>query len=160
MAHTEAYKNKIKLRDLNIAKLAATGLSQPKIINTMNTEGWNVSKAIVKYALSKDEIKKVIEEERTRLLSLVPQAVKNYERWITRAHGYKDKTDKQIAFQATTKVLESPGLLSGTPSQQINVLMNSGNTIVSPVIEGLLKIFMDSLKQTEVIEANFEPVNP
>jgi len=150
--HTEAYKNKVKLRDLNIAKLSATGMSKPKIVDQMNKDGWDISEHMVKYALSKEEVKEIVERERTRLMSLVPQAVKNYERWVTRAHSYKDKSDKEIAFKATTKVLESPGLLSGTPSQQINILMNSGNAIVSPVIEGLLKIFMDNLKQTEVIE--------
>lgn len=144
---------------MNIAKMAATGLSVPKIKNEMNKIGWTVSEKIITHAMSKEEIKQMIEQERGRLFNLVPQAVKNYEKWINRAHDYKDKSDKEIAFKATTKVLESPGLLSGTPSQQINVLMNSGNTIISPVIEGLLKTFMDSLKQTEVIEGEFEQIN-
>lgn len=156
--HTEAFKNKVKLRDLNIAKLSATGLSKPKIVNQMKTVGWDISESTVKYVLKRDDIKEIIDQERTRLMSLVPQAVKNYERWVNNAHGYRDKSDKEIAFKATTKVLESPGLLSGTPSTQINLMMNSGNTIVSPVIEGMLKLFMDSLKP-EIVEAEFESVD-
>jgi hypothetical protein len=144
---------KLLARDTKMAKIAATGISQSKIVGEMKKEGWTVTKATVNHALQKPNIKLIMEEEREKLISLVPKAVSNYKNWIDKATTYRDKTDKEIAFKATTKVLESNGLVSGTPSTQIQIMNNSGNTIVSPIIEGLLKMFVDKLNTVDVIDA-------
>jgi hypothetical protein len=143
---------KLLARDTKIAKIAATGLSQSKVATAMKKEGWDINKTTVNHVLQKPNIKLIMEQEREKLISLVPKAVSNYKNWIDKATTYRDKTDKEIAFKATTKVLESNGLVSGTPSTQIQIMNNSGNTLVSPIIEGLLKMFVSKLNDVDVIE--------
>ena len=148
----KSFEKKLLTRNTQIAKLTAMGLSQNKVAKEMEKEGWHVTKNVVNDVMQKPDIRLIMEQERERLISLVPKAVSNYKTWIDKAQTYRDKTDKEIAFKATTKVLESNGLVSGTPSTQIQIMNNSGNTLVSPIIEGLLKMFVDKLNNADIID--------
>lgn len=158
-------------RDAKIAKLAATGLSLSKIAEETKKNNNPIKKSRVYTILQKPDIKALMEKEQQRLAGLIPKAVKNYETWVNNAHLYSDRADKDIAFKATTKVLESHGLVSGAPSNSVQIMINSGNTIISPVIQELLNGFMGKingqeflkssenlLKSSEVVEAEFEDV--
>lgn len=144
-------------RDVAIAKMGAAHMSLSEIAEETKKYDHPVKKSRIHNILQKPDIKELMEKEQQRLATLVPEAVKNYEEWVTNARSYTDRADKDIAFKATTKVLESHGLISGSPSQSIQVLINTGNTIISPVIGELLSGFMNKIN-SEVFDAEYEDV--
>lgn len=140
------------VRDINIAKLRAAGVTQAKI-----AEHTGLSIPGVRYVLAKEQVQAMIEQEQSRLAALMPTAMDNYEKWVNKAHQYHDKTDKEIAYRATTKVLESHGLLPGNQSVVIQQF-NTKNTIISPVLEKVLEEYGKRLREPEVLDVEFEDV--
>jgi hypothetical protein len=75
-----------------------------------------------------------------------------------------NKDEREVAYKASTKVLESTGILNGAPSTLVQILYNDNKTIISPVIMGLLKDFTSKIAEipeipetndSEIIEAEF-----
>jgi hypothetical protein len=133
--------NGTDVRDINIAKLRAAGVTQAKI-----AEHTGLSLPGVRYVLAKEQVQAMIEQEQSRLAALMPSAMDNYE-----------KTDKEIAYRATTKVLESHGLLPGNQSVVIQQF-NTKNTIISPVLERVLEEYGKKLRPPEIIDVDFEEI--
>jgi hypothetical protein len=130
--------------EMTVAKLRAKG-------DTLKEIGKQVKKSTVRVQqlCARDDIKALIEEEQARLATLVPTAVRNFEHYIESAIDAKDKTDKEISFRATQKLLESTGILNNQPSHLVQILYNDNKTIISPIIEKLLCGFMDKFKQDD-----------
>ena len=141
------------IRDMEIAKMRAAGVAQSKI-----AEHTGLSVQGVKYVLAKEQVQAMIEQEQSRLAALMPDAMDNYEKWVKKAHLYHDKTDKEIAYRATTKVLESHGLLPGNQSVVIQQF-NNKTTIISPVLEKVLAEYGNSLRKVDAIDVDFEEIN-
>lgn len=144
--------NGTDVRDTEIAKMRAAGVTQAKI-----AEHTGLSIPGVRYVLAKEQVQAMIEQEQSRLAALMPSAMDNYEKWVTKAHTYHDKTDKEIAFRATTKVLESHGLLPGNQSVVIQQF-NTKNTIISPILERVLEEYGKKLRPPDVVDVEFEDV--
>lgn len=140
-----------EVRDTLVAKMRAAGATQKSI-----AEQTGLSIPGVRYVLAKEQVQAMIEEEQSHLAALMPTAMDNYEKWITKAHNYHDKTDKEIAFRATTKVLESVGLVSGAPSVIIQNITNK-NTIISPTMERVLAEYGNKLRKVDVVDVEYEP---
>jgi hypothetical protein len=138
----EHHSNKKGLRlgktEIMVAKLKAIGQSDREIAETVGK-----SQGRVYQIRQREDIKLLIEEEQTRLASLVPKAVDNFKSYIENAVTSKDKTDKEIGFRATQKLLESTGILNNQPSHLVQILYNDNKTIISPIIEKLMGNFMD-----------------
>ena len=113
-----------EVRDTLVAKMRAAGATQKSI-----AEQTGLSIPGVRYVLAKEQVQAMIEQEQSRLAALMPNAMNNYETWVKKATSYHDKTDKEIAFRATTKVLESVGILPGAQSVVITNIVNK-NTII------------------------------
>jgi hypothetical protein len=145
--------NGTDVRDTEIAKMRAAGVTQAKI-----AEHTGLSIPGVRYVLAKEQVQAMIEQEQSRLAALMPSAMDNYEHWVNKAKTFHDKTDKEIAFRATTKVLESHGLLPGNQSVVIQQF-NTKNTIISPILEKVLEEYGKKLRPPEVIDVDFEEVN-
>lgn len=138
------------VRDQAVAKMRAAGATQKDI-----AEKTGLSIPGVKYVLAKEQVQAMIEQEQSRLAALMPNAMDNYETWVKKATSYHDKTDKEIAFRATTKVLESVGILPGAQSVVITNIVNK-NTIISPMMEKVLEEFGNRLREVDVIDVDFE----
>lgn len=128
------------VRDAKIAKLLAKGKTYREVGQEVG-----LGKSTIAVISKRDDVKAQIEQEQKRLVSLVPTAVNNYKRWIEQGQVTNDKDTRDIAFKASTKVLESTGILNGTPSTLVNILYNDNKTIISPVIMDLLKDFSGRL---------------
>ncbi len=115
--------------------------------------------------MQKDEVKDLIEQQSQELVKCIPKAVENIkglvedfdtmiDREVTRKDGSKfketvnklDNDARKLAYDATKKVLEAPGLLGGgVPSVIIGKLtVNTQNNLISPVV-------MEFLKQSTVV---------
>ena len=148
----------ISERDMTIAMLRAKDVSMRKIGAEVG-----IGKSRVAAICKRDDVRSVIETEQRRLVSLVPSAVDNYKAWISKGSITNDKDMRDIAFKASTKVLESTGLLTGNASIQIQNVYNNNNTVISPVIMNLLGEFSKSLNSfddvNEVIDGEFEELS-
>jgi hypothetical protein len=134
-----------EVRNTKIAKMKAVGLSKRKISEELKRTGENLSVGGVAKVLAKTEVKAIIESEKGRLASQIPQCVTNYEHWIKNARVFHDKTDKDIAFRATTKVLESHGMISGATADQVKISITQNDVFLSPVVEKILEGFMGNI---------------
>jgi hypothetical protein len=147
----------ISERDMTIAMLRAKDVSMRKIGAEVG-----IGKSRVAAICKRDDVRSVIETEQRRLVSLVPSAVDNYKAWISKGSITNDKDMRDIAFKASTKVLESTGLLTGNASIQIQNVYNNNNTVISPVIMNLLGEFSKSLNSfddvNEVIDGEFSEI--
>jgi lambda repressor-like predicted transcriptional regulator len=150
------------VRDRKIAKMHVRGMSQRKISRELEKEGVSLTQRGVGKILSRESVQEIIKAERHKLAEMVPEAVNNYNHWVRNARMFHDKTDKEIAFRATTKVLESHGLVSGAQSEQVKIVINQGDIVLSPVIEKVLGSFMQRFAEAKPLEAaldvEFEPV--
>jgi predicted transcriptional regulator len=150
------------VRNTRMAKMAARGMSQQKIANAMTEMGDPISQRGVGIALALPEVKEIIAREKARLMEMVPSAVTNYDHWIRNAKMFSDKTDKEIAFRATTKILESHGLVSGNVSEQVKITINQNDIQLSPVISNILNSFMKQFSEAKpnerVIDVEFQAV--
>lgn len=136
-------------RDVEIGVLKASGMSFKHI-----GEKVGISKSRAEAICKRDDVKSIIETEQKRLVSLVPTAIDNYKAWISKGAITNNKDEREVAFKASTKVLESTGILNGAPSTLVNILYNDNKTIISPVIMTLLKEFTDKMAafDEEVVE--------
>jgi len=126
---------------------------------------------------SKDEVRQIIEEQSQRLLDAVPQAISNIVGLVddfnateeidivdkktgkitgTRTVPVLSADDKKLAYKATERVLEAPGIIgSSTPSIQIGKMVITNNTaIIQPkVLEALQRSveFLDE-QDAEVVK--------
>lgn len=151
--HSRKHYKRLGDMERKVAKLRAKG-------DTLAEIGQQVgrSRMRVQQICARDDIKALIEQEQARLATLVPAAVRNFQHYIENAIDAEDKTDKEISFRATQKLLESTGILNNQPSHLVQILYNDNKTIVSPVIQHLLDKFMDGFKDTEAIDAEYEDV--
>ena len=140
-------------RDIEIAKKRAAGESYRQISAEVG-----LAKSRVETICKRDDVKSIIEREQKRLIELAPSALDNYKHWISKGIITNNKDEREVAFKASTKVLESTGILNGTPSAIVNILYNDNKTIISPVIMGLLSEFtkkmtaFDDVVEGEIIE--------
>ena len=141
-----------EVRNTKIAKMKARGMGPTKIHEELQKTGEQLSVEGVKKVLTRPEVRELIEKEKSRLTALVPEAVTNYDHWVKNARMFHLKEDKEIAFKATTKVLESHGLVSGAPSEQVKITIQQSEVILSPVIESMLAGFMGKLREAKPIE--------
>ena len=139
------------VRDVEIGKMRAAGATYEKIGQDVG-----LGKSRVAVICERDDVKAIIEGEQKRLVSLVPTAVDNYRAWINKGSITTNKDEREVAFKASTKVLESTGILNGAPSTLVQILYNDNKTIISPVIKTLLDEFVGKLtafnEDTEVID--------
>jgi hypothetical protein len=152
-----------EVRDRKIAKMAATGMSLRKISKELEKGGEKLSHTVVGDILQKPEVKEIIEKEKNRLAQIIPQCVTNYEYWVKNAKMFHDPKAQEIGFRATTKVLESHGLVSGAPSVQVKITISQTEVTVSPVIQRMLENFMGKLDEAqpvkpEAIEVDYEVI--
>ena len=150
------------VRDVEIGKMRAAGMPYQAIGDAVG-----LGKSRVAVICERDDVKAIIENEQKRLVSLVPSAVDNYKTWIMRGSTTNNKDEREVAYKASTKVLESTGILNGAPSTLVQILYNDNKTIISPVIMGLLKDFTSKIAEipdipeipetndSEIIEAEF-----
>ena len=123
-------------RDVEIAVKRASGQSLREI-----GEQVGLSKSRVDAICKREDVRTIIETEQKRLVQLVPTAIDNYKTWISKGSITNNKDEREVAFKASTKVLESTGILNGAPSVLIQNVYNDNKTIISPVIMTLLKEF-------------------
>ena len=138
------------VRDVKIAKMRAAGVTYEKIGKEVG-----VGTSRVAVICGREDVKGIIESEQKRLVSLVPTAIDNYKHWIGKGQITSNKDEREVAYKASTKVLESTGILNGAPSTLINVLYNDNKTIISPVIMTLLKEFtgkMSSFDDEDIVD--------
>jgi hypothetical protein len=148
--HTHKKNLRLGKTEIMVAKLKAIGESDREIAEKVGK-----SHGRVYQIRQRDDIKAMIEEEQTRLASLVPRAVDNFKSYIDNATLSDDKTDKEMGFRATQKLLESTGILNNQPSHLVQILYNDNKTIISPVIEALMGNFMEKFKSLDSsIESN------
>ena len=140
------------VRNGKIAKMTARGISAVKISKELKKMGEELSPSGVKKVLTKADVKEILDKEKLKLTEIFPEAVRNFDHWIRNARVFHDKTDKEIAYRATTKILESHGLVSGAPSEQVKITIQQSEVILSPVLEKMLAGFMDKLSEAKPIE--------
>ena len=145
--------SKLSPRDTKIAKLRAQNVSCEKIGKQVG-----LGRSRVAVICEREDVKTVIEQEQKRLVSLVPSAIDNYKHWIGQGKITNDKDMRDIAFKASTKVLEGTGLLSNAPSVMIQNVYNDNKTIISPVIMKLLQDHQAKLTSIDddIIEGEFK----
>jgi hypothetical protein len=141
-----------------IGKMSARGFKPKQISEELTKMGEEITPKEVTSILKQTETKNVIEQERERIASLIPKCVENYDFWITKAKRFQDDKQREIAFRATTKVLESHGLVSGAPSEQVKISINKQEITLSPVVEKLLEGFMDKLRAVKPVEPEYTDV--
>ncbi len=142
----------LKERDMAIAMMKARGMSYREIGGEVS-----LGKSRVAAICKRDDVRTVIEQEQKRLVSLVPSAVDNYKSWIGQGSITRDKDLRDISFKASTKVLESAGLLAGNASIMIQNVYNDNKQIISPVIMQLLGEFSKKLSDfDDVVDAEYE----
>lgn len=132
--------------------MAARGIPATKISTELAKMGDTASPQVVRTTISRQDIKELIDKEKSRLADLIPEAVNNFDYWVKNARMFHDKVDKDIGYKATTKILESHALVSGAPSESIRVTINQSEVILSPVIEKMLAGFMDNFSKAVPIE--------
>ena len=154
MGSTKPDETDVTSRDMKIAQMRAKGVSYQKIGDEVGLQ-----KSRVAVICGREDVKEIIESEQRRLVSLVPTAVDNYKKWINAGQITNDKDMRDISFKATTKVLESTGILNGTPSTLVNILYNDNKVIISPVIMGLLKEFTGKMAEFDIIEGEIAEDN-
>ena len=151
------YKHMRKKRDYEIAKLRAHGFSLREISNELKKKGETICKSTISNICEKEDVKALIENEQRKLVELVPTAVKNYRKWIDAGQITNSKEEREISYKATTKVLESTGILNGAPSTLVNILYQENQTIISPIIKNLLSEFTNKLNNfDDVIDVEVE----
>ncbi len=101
---------------------------------------------------NKEDIKRCIEEEKARLIDIVPDAVQNVKDLVTGMRNIPDHEIKQreLAYKATKDVLKSVGIF---PSPSFNLNVNNDNrqqTVIQPEVMAIIGRFLEeSNKDTE-----------
>lgn len=135
--------------------------------------------------MKKEQVKELIEQQSQELVRCIPKAVENIKGLVEDFAATMDKVtvqkdgsvtkeiinkldkdDRKLAYDATKKVLEAPGLLGGgIPSVIIGKLtVNQQNNMISPVVMELLKQSTNVAKvvtdidESATIDAEFETV--
>ena len=111
-------------RDLEIAVKRASGQSLREI-----GEQVGLSKSRVDAICKREDVRTIIETEQKRLVQLVPTAIDNYKTWISKGSITNNKDEREVAFKASTKALESTGILNGAPSVLIQNVYNDNKTL-------------------------------
>ena len=127
-------------------------MSLSEVSTELKKVGEVLSVSGIKKVLTRSEVKDIIDREKSRLTNLIPEAITNFEYWVRNAKMFDDKTDREIGYRTTLKVLESHALVSGAPSESIKVTINQSEVILSPVIEKMLAGFMGKLSEAKPIE--------
>lgn len=125
--------------------------------------------------MKKEDVKELIEQQSQELVKLIPKAVENIKGLVedfattvdlkrTDKDGKEttvkvlklDKDDRKLAYDATKKVLEAPGLLGGgVPSVIIGKLtVNQQNNLISPIVMDILKQSAHVDKKASVVAEN------
>lgn len=110
---------------------------------------------------NREDVKELIETEAMRLLEVVPDAVDNIKTTVKGMKNLpkKDIKNRELAYKASAKVLESAGILNtATPSQVIvNIFKQSEKPLISPLVQKVLQEFMKGFKDDgEIKESHIE----
>ncbi len=104
-----------------------------------------------------DEIIQLIEEEREKLVRVLPDAVKNVK---TLVEGMKDEEDikkLELCYKASKDTLKATGLF---PSPQFAHNIYNDNRTQTVVEPSVMKLFSDDLaKKMQVVNMNEENLN-
>ena len=150
-------KSKLDLPHIKsrVVKELATGRSKGEIAQEVGLHRTQVSRFA-----SREDIKRLIETETMNLLEAVPDAVENIKGLVRGMKDLplKDIKNRELSYKASTRVLEGVGLLNTPTLSPVMVnITNTTNTLISPIMQEVLKRFSESLKLTE--EEMREPDN-
>ncbi len=137
------------IHDFVVGSLAA-GKSQTEVAKVVEIDQSRLSK----YA-NREDIRKEIEEQRLRLLDLVPDAISNVNSLV---RGFKDLRPEQtkersLGYEASKDLLRASGLYpSPVTSQTLVQIYNSDNSdVTSPETMALVKKIL-GLTEEEIID--------
>jgi uncharacterized UPF0160 family protein len=86
------------------------------------------------------------------LLEAVPDAVENMKGLVRELPtlSMKDHKNRELSFRASKKVLESAGMLNtATQAPTVINIVNSNNSVFSPVVEAFFKDFFERLDKID-----------
>lgn len=110
-------------RNVSIAQARLAGATYKEL-----EEQFSISQAHISRILNDDEIKDVIETGTKHLVTMVPRAMHNYQRFLDPEYD-----DKSIHYKASKDCLQTTGILaSHTQSQTINNIFQQQNNFLSP----------------------------
>ena len=147
MLESEAVKEQI-------AKALVGGQSQAVIAQAVG-----VSQSTISRLANKGDVRALIERESLRLLEAVPQAVENVKVLVNEMPDIPkgDIKRRELSFKASKKVLESAGLLNTpSPSPTFVNIVNAGTTVISPVIDRILREVASREQALPPLQVNFD----
>lgn len=132
-----------------VARRLAAGESQRSIAADLKLNASAVCRFV-----SREDIKALIEQEQSRLLDVVPDAVENVKRLVREMKDIpaSDSKRMELAYRASTDVLRAVGMMANPqPSQFVaNIIQPQTETGYSPVIQELLKRYALDLSTKKI----------
>lgn len=121
----------------DVAKRLAVGESRSSI-----ARDYKMCHTTVSRFSRREDVQNLIEEETLSLLEVLPNAVENVKSLVRDMKNLpkKDHKGRELSFKASQKVLESAGIMNTpTPSQTVVNIVKKEESLISPVIEELMK---------------------
>ncbi len=124
---------------------------------TSIAEQVGVDQSTISRFANEDEIRQLIEEEREKLVRVLPDAVKNVKALV---EGMKDENDiknLELCYKASKDTLKATGLFP-SPQYAHNIYNdNRTQTVVDPAVMSLFSTDID--KKMQVVNMNEENLN-
>lgn len=129
------------IKELVVAEGALAGKSQEKIAKYATEKlGLKMSHDTVREILSRENVQKIIEEQHSRLIAVLPKATDNIINAVNSFDKKQDLEDKKISWEATKRVSESAGTLSANQSVvHQTFIQQQNNVVIPPVIAKLME---------------------
>ena len=137
--------NKPEVRNAIVASIAQ-GKSQME-----TAKETRVSVSTISRLVKKPDIRELIEEQRERLSSGLPQAAANVLSLINGMQSATDTRSKELGYKASSDLLKSFGLFpSATPSIAVTQIYNESAVIVSPELARQIRDAWNKTPEGEV----------
>ena len=137
--------NKPEVRNAIVASIAQ-GKSQME-----TAKETRVSVSTISRLVKKPDIRELIEDQRERLSSGLPQAAANVLSLINGMESAPDTRSKELGYKASSDLLKSFGLFpSATPSIAVTQIYNENAVIVSPELARQIRDAWNKTPEGEV----------
>ncbi len=120
-----------------VTKMIAVGEPQTSIAKQIGVDQSTISRFA-----NKDEAQKLIEEEKTKLIEVLPDAVQNVKDLVTEMKDIPkdDNKNRELSYKATTDVLKATNVF---PSPQYAQNIYNDNSQQTTVISAAFQQFID-----------------